>query len=131
MTFIIYGKPVTKGSTRSFLHPKTGKVVTTADNTRLKSWTRDCRVIAQAMKPDMIHKPHAVKLRVEFTYQRPKHPQASRPTVRPDLDKTLRAVLDALTSVCYADDSQVTHIETSKAYGPEDKVLVTVERLEA
>lgn len=35
-------------------------------------------------------------------------------TVVPDLDKLVRAVLDALTGIAYRDDSQVTHILASK-----------------
>ena len=34
----------------------------------------------------------------------------------PDLDKLVRAVLDALTGVCYKDDSQVVYIETEKVW---------------
>jgi len=36
----------------------------------------------------------------------------------PDLDKLVRGVLDALTGVCYVDDSQVTTIECEKVWRP-------------
>lgn len=128
-TFTVFGRPVTKGSTKFIPHRTTGKMVAIPMNERLRSWTRDCRAVAVAMKPRMIHKPQPVKVTAAFVFKAPKKPRASMPTVRPDLDKTLRALLDALTSVCFADDSQVVCIETSKAYGPEDKTIVTVERL--
>jgi len=37
---------------------------------------------------------------------------------RPDLDKLVRAVLDALTDVCYEDDSQVIRLRASKVWAP-------------
>jgi crossover junction endodeoxyribonuclease RusA len=36
---------------------------------------------------------------------------------RPDLDKLIRGVLDALTGVCYVDDAQVITIEAEKVFG--------------
>ncbi|HEY2936934.1 MAG TPA: RusA family crossover junction endodeoxyribonuclease [Gaiellaceae bacterium] len=39
------------------------------------------------------------------------------PTVKPDADKLVRAVLDALTGVLYVDDAQVVWLTVRKAYG--------------
>jgi Holliday junction resolvase RusA-like endonuclease len=39
------------------------------------------------------------------------------PTVPPDLDKLIRAVLDGLTGVAYKDDGQVVKITAVKIYG--------------
>ncbi|MGV0438881.1 RusA family crossover junction endodeoxyribonuclease [Corynebacterium mastitidis] len=54
-----------------------------------------------------------VELHVDFHMPRPKAWGRHRDdpmTVRPDLDKLLRAVDDALTGVAFRDDSQVTRI---------------------
>lgn len=40
-----------------------------------------------------------------------------RPAVAPDIDKLVRAIMDALTDVCYHDDSQVVEVRASKVYG--------------
>lgn len=128
MTFTIEGRCPTKGSTKSFLNPKTGKIVTMADNANLKQWTKDARWQARAAKVPMIYKPHGVALYVRVESVKPKTSKATAPTVRPDLDKSLRAILDALTGVCYADDSQVVSVTATKAYGPSECVTVTVER---
>lgn len=125
-TFVIVGRCPTKGSTRSFV--KGGKVVTIADNARLAQWTKDARWQARAAKVPMVYKPHGVWMSVVVQFVKPKTSKAVAPTVRPDLDKCLRAVLDALTGVAYADDAQVVHVVTSKAYGPTDCVTVTIER---
>jgi hypothetical protein len=51
---------------------------------------------------------------------------------KPDLDKLVRSVKDALKNVVWADDSQVTFIRAMKAYavgGDAPRVLVSVEEL--
>jgi len=40
------------------------------------------------------------------------------PITNPDLDKLVRAVLDALTGIVYRDDAQVVELEVVKRYGP-------------
>jgi Holliday junction resolvase RusA-like endonuclease len=47
--------------------------------------------------------------KMEYYYTRPAH--------MPDIDKLLRAVMDALTGIAYADDSQVIECMVSKVYG--------------
>lgn len=126
-TFTIDGRCPTKGSVKSFINPKTGKVVSMADNARLKDWTTQARWAARSAKVPMIYKPHGVMVRVLVQFLKPKTAKQSRPTVRPDLDKCLRAVLDAMTGVCYADDSQVVYVSCVKHYGPSDCTVVEVE----
>jgi crossover junction endodeoxyribonuclease RusA len=50
--------------------------------------------------------------------------------VKPDLDRLVRAILDALTGVVYHDDNQVTELVTAKYYAGVDepaRVQVRVE----
>lgn len=126
--FTINGRCPTKGSTKSFAHPKTGRIVTLPDSKTLKQWTIDARWQARAAKVPMIYKPHGVNLYVRVEFVKPKTAKQSQPTVRPDLDKLLRAVLDALTNVAYQDDSQVVSVTTAKVYGPSERVFVSVEQ---
>lgn len=124
--FVIDGKCPTKGSVKSFVNPKTGKVVSIADNARLKDWTTNARWAARAAKVPMVYKPHAVTIHVLVEFVKPKSSKATAPTVRPDADKLLRAILDMLTGVAYADDSQVVFAAIMKAYGPSERVTVTI-----
>lgn len=126
--FVIEGRCPTKGSVKSFVHPKTGRVVSMADNKRLKQWTIDARWQARAAKVSMVYKPHPVTVSVRVEFVKPKTAKQVAPTVRPDADKLLRAILDMLTGVGYADDSQVVYASIIKAYGPSDRVLVRIER---
>ena len=130
MEFIIDGRCPTKGSTRSFLNPKTGRVVTVADNKSLKQWTTDARWQAKAAKVPMVYKPHGVAIDVRVEFVKPKTAKQTAPTVRPDADKLLRAVLDALTGVAYTDDGQVVYAAIMKAYGPSERVFVRVQQMD-
>lgn len=52
------------------------------------------------------------------------------PTSPPDIDKACRAVLDALTGVCFRDDAQVARLEAVKQYGEPARLEVTLTELE-
>jgi len=53
------------------------------------------------------------------------------PTVAPDADKLARAVLDALTGVLYADDSQVVQLHVFKHYGGQAGLVLAWDVLDA
>ena len=131
MIVTIDGRCPTKGSTRSFVNPKNGRVVTVADNAKLKQWTKDAKWIVAAERVPMIHKPHGVQVFVWVQFLKPKTAKQKQPTVRPDIDKCLRAVLDVLTGIAYADDSQVVYAVASKTYGPIERVTVKVMKADA
>lgn len=59
-----------------------------------------------------------VSLEVRFYMRRPKDAKGgARPAVKPDIDKLIRAVGDALTQVgVYEDDSRIVHVTASKFY---------------
>lgn len=71
----------------------------------------------------------AVEINIEFNFVRPKSVSVKkRPymTVKPDLDKLVRAVLDALTHHAYDDDSQVVSINCVKAYNDTEFLWIEV-----
>ena len=55
-------------------------------------------------------------IEVTFRVRRPKTVKRDYPSVAPDLDKYIRACLDALTGICYIDDSQIVQISSRKVY---------------
>ena len=55
-------------------------------------------------------------IEVTFRVRRPKTVKREYPSVAPDLDKYIRACLDALTGICYVDDSQIVDISSRKVY---------------
>lgn len=72
----------------------------------------------------------AVAIGMVFVVSRPKTVRRNLPSVKPDLDKYVRAVMDALTGVAYADDSQVVSLYAEKVYGSEPGVFISVRSAE-
>ena len=110
IAFKVEGKPIQQGSMRAFnnriVHNKTKE---------LMAWRSEVAKAAHAAGCTPIDGP--ISISMQFTYERGKTVTRDTPTVPPDLDKQIRSILDALTGVAYADDSQVTHIIASKEYG--------------
>ena len=71
-----------------------------------------------------------VGIELIFSIARPKTVKRRRPHVRPDLDKYIRAALDALTGIAYGDDEQVCKIVAEKVYSPVPGLFVTVYSLD-
>lgn len=137
--FFVPGVPAPQGSVKSFTHPATGKIVSQPDNPRTKPWRGIVGMTALAALNDwsLSREPFVVVLR--FVFPRPKSHfgsgrnaetlKASAPAQPcgrgvPDIDKLIRAVLDALTGVIWFDDSQVAYVEAMKRYGDSPGVWV-------
>ena len=114
MRFEVHGLPQTKGSTRAFVKDD-GRPQVVSDNARLKQWEQAVGWSARAAGATLNN--GAVALDVIFYLPRPLRARAEDlPVTRPDLDKLVRAVLDALTGICYKDDGHVVHLTARKCY---------------
>lgn len=127
LAFRVYGIAQPKGSTRAFL-PKGGRVpIITESNRNVRSWQQ---LVAQAASATLaVTAPEEVAglrtgpvwLVVDYWLPRPKkywsprHAHVAHCT-RPDLDKLVRAVQDALTGVVWTDDSGVIGVIAHKQY---------------
>lgn len=128
ITFLVHGLPVPQGSTRSWL--VNGKPIITSSAKGLSTWRRLVADVAQRFAPD---EPWQGPVGIELHFGLPKPKSAPKrrrvwPDKRPDLDKLTRAVLDALTYVVFADDSQVVDIRATKEYGAPG-VVVEIHRV--
>lgn len=125
VTFVVFGAPATKGSTVSFMSRR--GVITKADCKGLGAWTQAVGWAARAARVSLAPKGAPVKINAVFQFVRPARAQGrAAPTVKPDLDKLARALLDALTGVAYVDDSQVVQLQLWKLYGAEARTTVIV-----
>lgn len=115
----VIGKPEPQGSKRTFLRPN-GKVGMVDDAGGLKGW-RDA--IAQAgrdwqedHRQALLDGPLAVN--ITFRLVKPKSSPKRRlfPDTKPDLDKLVRAVLDAVTDVLIKDDARVCVLHARKVF---------------
>jgi Holliday junction resolvase RusA-like endonuclease len=127
-TFVVFGAPATKGSTVAFM----GKhgIVTKQDSHGLGAWTQAVGWMARVVQLPLAPAGVGVRVTATFQFVKPKsEPKRERVTVKPDLDKLARALLDALTGVGYVDDAQVVSLVLDKVYGPDARTTICVEPL--
>lgn len=126
--FVVYGRPQPQGSKR---HVGNGRMVESSKN--LKPWRQqvtDTAWVECGCMPYAGTGQEAVKVGVRFSFLRPRSAKKRvHPTVKPDIDKCLRAILDSLTGICYRDDAQVVKVEMAKHYGPIEQVEIEVSEL--
>lgn len=127
LDFICYGRPEPQGSARAFV--RNGKAHVTSDNKKLRPFRSELTRMAlhHAGEQSLPLFSDAVTVVMTFFFARPKSANKRRfPSVKPDLDKLIRAVLDSLTGVAFKDDAQVVHVTASKMYGDVEGVRVIV-----
>jgi crossover junction endodeoxyribonuclease RusA len=125
--FDVRGLPQAQGSARAFIAGGRAMIATEANRPRspLGAWRTAIATEARAAMSDRGVLEEPLALSVTFRMPRPKShrgakglkPSApSHVATKPDIDKLLRAVLDALTGVVFRDDAQVAVLGASKQY---------------
>jgi crossover junction endodeoxyribonuclease RusA len=106
---------------RAFLPKGTSRpVLTSTSGEGLKNWEQAIRTEALTARMiagwPVLDEP--VEVYLHFLLPRPKSKpkRVWAPTTKPDLDKLVRAALDALTNVVWRDDSIVIQIFATKSY---------------
>jgi Holliday junction resolvase RusA-like endonuclease len=136
------GVPVPKGSAKAFMRKGAKFPVVVQDNAeRQKPWTSIIGYTAQSCNVQKITGP--VRIDLCFFMPRPKaHFRTGKNSgvlredapfyhrSKPDLDKLVRCVKDALTGIAWDDDSQVAIVEATKVYGPSSGVTITIIELD-
>ena len=117
ITFQVDGQPVPQGSMKVI----NGHVIH-SKGSELAAWRSAIALRAKEAGA----KPHnePVEMEMIFTMMRPRTVTRPEPSVAPDLDKLVRAVLDGLTAIAYRDDGQVVRLTATKQYGLEPGLWV-------
>jgi Holliday junction resolvase RusA-like endonuclease len=128
ISFIVLGEPSPEGSTRAFYIPKLKRTVTTHQNqSQLDAWRNRVATEAQNVllgREWTSDRASAYTVDVDFVLPRPSsvpEHRRLRPTVKPDIDKLIRAVNDALAGILFPDDCQVVSIRVTKGYEGEQR----------
>lgn len=130
MRLFVPGVPKPQGSKRALVHRSTGRAVVMDSNVKgLAAYRADIREEwkrAQASGEILLDFGGYRMLDVIFWMERPKAHLNARggiklsapvhPATRPDVDKLLRAVLDALTGLAFDDDARVVQVLVAKRY---------------
>ena len=123
----VRGIPAPQGSKRAF---KVGDraVVVDVNPMKLKDWRSAINSVLQ----DKWEGPPlegAIHVTLDFLLLRPPSVSVKKrafPSVKPDIDKLVRAALDAMKGVCYRDDAQVVVVKASKRYNAESGLQLWV-----
>ena len=109
ISFRVDGQPIPQGSMKVI----NGHIIH-SQGSALAAWRSAIGLSAKAAgaKPTL----GAVSMTLVFIMNKPRTVTRLDPTVPPDLDKLVRAALDALTAIAYKDDSQVIEIRAMKVY---------------
>lgn len=117
LSFRVAGLPRPQGSVRAFATGKGRGAIVTADNPRLRDWRA---LVSLAAAEAMRGQPPfrgPLGLGARFYLPRPQRAKGETwPSVRPDLDKLARSLLDSLTAIVWTDDAQVARLAVEKLY---------------
>lgn len=137
--FRVPGKPAPQGSKRAFVSSKTGAAHVVENSAAVGPW-RDRVALAANLAWKGAELLHGVPIgvKIEFILPRPTGTPKTRPTPpaikkNADIDKLLRAALDALTHTVMTDDCFVIEAHSSKRIaeiGEGAGALIRVEELE-
>lgn len=136
----VYAKAQPQGSSKGFpimrANGKMGISITSA-NKHLKPFRQEVAymAIAELAKADGLgpfaekHVPVTVALRFYFRKPPSVSKKRTHMVVKPDIDKTVRAVFDSLKGIFWHDDAQVVSLYTSKCYDGVERVEICVSKV--
>lgn len=129
ISFFVAGIPQQQGSSRAFIPKRWKRAVITSDNPKLKGWREVVAGVAQVHRPNELWE-LGVAVSLIFSMPKPKciaKKGTKLHTKRPDLDKLIRGVFDALTGIIWKDDSQVFDVNARKEYSDSPGVAVSID----
>lgn len=135
LSFTVIGTPIPQGSMRSFR--KGNKTVYVPANKNLKAWREAVRAEAyktaqaQGTPLPLGKNKTPIAIACTFVFDRPKTvPKNRRMAVKPDLDKLVRAICDALgnkgVGQIIEEDSRINVIAAKKRYADGEKPHVKI-----
>lgn len=134
LEMLIIGEAKPQGSKTGYLNPKTGRIILTEASKALKPWrdhaAKAMRIQAKDAGWSKLPAHQAVKVTLHFGMKAPVKTVRMLHTTKPDLDKLVRAMLDAASMAeIWADDNQVVEIVARKDYANRPAVMMRVEHV--
>jgi Holliday junction resolvase RusA-like endonuclease len=121
--FLVHGRPVPQGSKRAFVSRGAGAPrvrLVEQSHKALMPWRQEVAAVARRAMRGAEPWQGPVSLDIRFLLAgprvRPKRIQCH--TTKPDADKLVRAIFDALRGVVYLDDRQVDRVRVGKEFSP-------------
>lgn len=127
--FFIPSTPVAQGRPKASTIGGKVRMYDPKKSADYKTWVRQCAIDHMAMTgKDMYARDIPLCMRIEIFISRPttKPKRYQIPTTKPDNTNYAKGIEDALNSVCYHDDSQLSTTMQKKRYGERPGVLVLI-----
>ena len=128
----VIGEAKPQGSKTAYPNPKTGRIILAEASKALKPWrehaTKAMRLQAQDAEWIKLEAHEPVIVKLIFGMKAPMKRVRDHHTTKPDLDKLIRAMLDAasLAGNIWADDSQVIELQAEKIYSDKPSVIMEI-----
>jgi len=119
--WFVEGTPIPQGSKTAMV--VNGRAVMFEANKKHKAWRDHVKATVGSLETPSTN---PVRVELMFTFIRPKTVKREHMSVKPDIDKLSRSVLDAITGGIVKDDSQVIILNARKEYGDKAGVLIRV-----
>lgn len=142
ISFFVAGVPVPKGSAKAFMRPGMKHPSVVQDNKeKQKPWAS---AIGYAAQQEVTEPIQAGPVAVDILFYMPrlkghygtgknagvvKESAPTYHTAKPDLDKLVRCVKDALTGIVWKDDAQVATVQAVKMYSEQPGARIRIEPL--
>jgi Holliday junction resolvase RusA-like endonuclease len=130
-SFVIPGEPVAKGRPRFV---RAGKFVRTYTPDKSARFEQLVKLEAQNAGVELIEGPVSIHVIAKWPMKGQPRKKNPRPgewkTTRPDLDNLLKAVLDGLNGVAFADDAQVVRAVVEKHHASQGQAAQTIIEIE-
>lgn len=130
LMFIVQGEAIPQGS--KTIAQGGGKTWLRDANPKLKAWRQSAAQQMKQQTPEgfIFAKDEPVRAVILVYLPKPKTVKRLKPTVKPDVDKLLRSIFDAITEAgAWVDDSQCVDVKISKQYclhGDTPKVFINL-----
>jgi Holliday junction resolvase RusA-like endonuclease len=100
-----------------------GRAVMFEANKKHKAWREHVKATIPTLENPSTN---PVRVELQFWFEKPKTVKRTHMSVKPDLDKLARNILDCLSGQIIKDDSQVIILNLRKEYGERAGVLIRV-----
>lgn len=111
----VLGVPAPQGSKRAFVVGN--RAVITEDSKKTAPWRDSVSAAGVVAMAGSAAFDGALRVEIEFRMPRPRSVKRAHPSVKPDVDKLARAVLDSLSAAAViVDDARIVSLTAEKVY---------------
>jgi Holliday junction resolvase RusA-like endonuclease len=126
ISFFVSGEPQAKAKPQVMVRGGRPLIYPRDPDGKRAKWAEHIAVVASGYCSEPIKRPTAVSLDIAVYRTKPPSNKLADPTTKPDLNNFTDLIFNALEGIAYENDSQVIAESSSKEWGDNPGVLITV-----